>query len=243
MSSSKKKSKKNTITFQPELEEKRDTTESDQKYIKDVTRFFELKSKWETRKNKKQSQCVICHSQTSSMVFEVSHDLYLAKCGKKTCPSLEIARRTYMSRDEKVNTLREKLNTLQRRFILEKMNTMFKFIDNTHAIETFKKEFEEYRELIKVLDTYNSSKKEEERHHHIDELNTRIYQEFIEIQKQREHVPPPTRDIVDILHTTIIPLTHERHTYMYPCMEMNVTKQGELHLFQTTEKTQFVQNE
>jgi hypothetical protein len=243
MSSSKKvsiakKSKTSSTTINNEEMNTTSQLYDDEEYNKQVKHFFEIKNKWETRKNKKQTNCLICNNLTDTMIFEVSHDLYLAKCGKKTCPSIEISRRTYISIDEKMRQMREKLDVLKRKFIVEKMDTMFKFIDDKNAIKVFKNEFEEYRELLKVYNQYNVENKKEERQKRIDNINDKIFEECVEIKKLREL--RKIDDIVDIVNNKISPLTSELQKITYPIMEINITKNGDIMLYQNTEIPQFI---
>jgi hypothetical protein len=234
------------------FEENKINNEDDEKYNKEVRRFFEIKNKWETRKTKKQSNCLICNNLTNNMIFEISHDLYLAKCKKQTCPALEISRRTYISIEEQIKKMREKLDLLKRKFIVEKMDTMFKFIDNKNAIKVFKSEFEEYRELLKVYNKYNLENINEERENKINELNNKIYEECQEILKLRElqktngihqqfqQGTTTIEDIINIVNNKITPLTDELQKIQYPIMEMNFTKKGDIKLYQYNEIVNFI---
>ena len=226
-------SKKVSIKTNAEPNEQPDE-QPDEQYNKQVKRFFELKNKWEKRKNKKQTNCLICNNLTTTMIFEVSRDLYLAKCGKKTCPSIEIARKTFISMEDNIQQMRDKLDKLKRKFIIEKMDTMFKFIDDKNAIKVFKNEFEEYRELLKVYNQYNLENKNQNK---IDELNTKIYDERLEIMKLREidYTPQQIEDIIDIVNNKLTPLIGELQELTYPIMEMNITKTGDIKLYQKSE--------
>lgn len=234
VSISKKKSNKEPIT----------TEEDNELYNKQVKTFFEIKNKWETRKNKKQSNCLICNNLTNTMIFNVSYDLYLAKCGKQMCPSIEISRRTYISMEDKTLQMKKQLDTLKRKFIVEKMDTIFKFIDDKNAITKFKNEFEEYRELLKMYNQYNLENKTEEHEQNINNITNKIYQECIEISKIREqkYTPQQIEDIIDIVNNKLTPLTNELNKLKYPIMEMNITKTGDIKLYQNTEIVQFIKN-
>lgn len=234
VSISKKKLNKEPIT----------TEEDNELYNKQVKTFFEIKNKWETRKNKKQSNCLICNNLTNTMIFNVSYDLYLAKCGKQMCPSIEISRRTYISMEDKTLQMKKQLDTLKRKFIVEKMDTIFKFIDDKNAITKFKNEFEEYRELLKMYNQYNLENKTEEHDKNINDITNKIYQECIEISKIREqkYTPQQIEDIIDIVNNKLTPLTNELNKLKYPIMEMNITKTGDIKLYQNTEIVQFIKN-
>ena len=236
VSISKKTKNINENTYRKYVEE----TEDIQLYNKKVTQFFEMKNKWETRKNKKQSNCLICNNLTNTMTFEVSHDLYLAKCGKKICKPIEISRKTFISIDEKIKNISNKLNNLRQKFIIQKMDTMFNFIDDKNAIKVFKNEFEEYRELLKLYDEYISKYNTEEQKKNIDELNNKIYLEIIEINKLRDVIPLPIDDIIDIVNNNITPLINKLQEIQYPIMEMNMNKDGTIQLYQNTTKPQFI---
>jgi paraquat-inducible protein B len=221
--------------------------ESYEKYYKEVRRFFEMKTKWEMRKNKKKSNCLICNNITNSMIFEVSGDLYLAKCEKKTCKPIEILRKKFILIESKIQEIQHKLNYLKSKFIIEKMDTMFKFIDNKNAIKIFKDEFDEYRELIKNNELYNSENKMEETQNIIDEINQDIYKELIHIEKLRETIISGQNnsiiinDIIDIFNNKLTPLVEKLQNVQYPIMEMNITKKGDIKLYQNTKINEFIE--
>jgi predicted RNase H-like nuclease (RuvC/YqgF family) len=216
--------------------------DENEQYNKDVKRFFEIKQKWEENHPKK---CLICNNPNAKMRFEVSHDLYLAKCGKQTCQTIEISRRSFVSFDEKIQQMREKLDNLKRKFIIEKMDTMFKFIDDKNAIKIFKDEFEEYRELLKVYNQHNTETKYREREAKIADLTGKIYSECQEIQRLREgkegKETVAISDIIDIVDSKLTPLTGELQGLKYPIMEMNIGKMGEIKLYQVSQYPQFIE--
>jgi len=245
-------SKKVRITANAKTISKKNPTYNDEgygdadveQYNKEVKRFFEMKQKWEENAPKK---CLICNNANAKMRFEVSHDLYLAKCGKQTCPTIEISRRTFISFDEKMQQMREKLDNLKRKFIIEKMDTIFKFIDDKNAIKIFKDEFEEYRELLKVYNQHNVETKYRERDAKVAELNGKIYSNCQEIERLREgkegkegKEKVAISDIVDIVHNKLTPLTVELQVLKYPIMEMNIGKMGDIKLYQRQNKGEFI---
>jgi hypothetical protein len=124
---------------------------------------------------------------------------------------------------------------------------MFKFIDNKNAIKIFKDEFDEYRELIKLNELYNSENKMEETQNNIDEINQDIYKELIHIEKLRETIISGQNnsiiinDIIDIFNNKLTPLVEKLQNVQYPIMEMNITKKGDIKLYQNTKINEFIE--
>jgi paraquat-inducible protein B len=218
-----------------------------QQYNKQLKRFFQMKTNWENTKNKNRGvKCPICNNITKKMNFEISHDLYLAECGKKICPKLEIPRRTYTLFDDKIQQMTDKLANLQRKFIIEKMDSMFKFIENKNTIKEFKADLEEYRELRKLLDEQTNDNNYQKHNEQIDVLNSQIFIELQKIKEIEKSIPTSTSasklidDIIQITTTKLIPLTIELQNTKYPIMEMNIRKNGELYLYQRDELAKFI---
>jgi paraquat-inducible protein B len=254
--SSKTKSKKARISTKHIEKDVDNVKEGVEEYNRQVRRFFQAKQEWETRKTKRQSKCPICNNITSKMRFEISQDLYLAKCGKTDC-SLEIARRVYISQEDKMAQMEAKLAHLKNRFIIQKMDAMFKYIDDKNAIKVFKDEFEEYRELLKVYNQYNGEFANQETETAIETLNTQIYKECQEIKQLEETVKTSgttqstklatntatkvaITDIIDIVHNKLEPLVAELQQKQYPIMEMNLTKDGHIKLYQKPQLPKFI---
>jgi predicted RNase H-like nuclease (RuvC/YqgF family) len=239
-------SKKNTTPLRTETDD--DTNRA--LYNKKVKQYFTIKSEWETtHKAKKSAKCLICNHANARMTFEVTRDLYLAKCGKDTC-TMEIPRKSFISFEEKMQQMQEKLKNLKLNFIIQKQDTIHRFIDDKNAIKVFKDEFEEYRELVKVFDQYNTQQNNTTRQTRIDELKTALFKECQEIKQLEETITTTAtntattntiQEIVDIVFNKLTPLTVELQSLTYPIMELNVTKTGELRLYQRDEITQFVE--
>lgn len=238
---SKKSVKKVSISKKEEIDNNEESNKSDEEYNKSVKKFFEMKKKWEKNINKKkQMKCLICNNITNNMIFEITYDLYLAKCDKKTCHPFEISRRHYILLQDKIKEISDKINFLKNKFIVEKMDTMFKFIDNKNAIKTFKNEYEEYRELIKEYNEYNLKYNNDKQEKMIDEINNKIFQERNEIKKLRDYSPLQIDDILYIVNNKLIPLTIELQNVNYPIMEIDIIKKGEIKLFQYNKKPIFI---
>jgi hypothetical protein len=222
--------------------------ENTERHNKEVLRYFKMKQKWEeimnTMKDNKRQKCLIC-GLVGNMKFDVSKYLYSATCGKKNC-SLEIQRYNYISVDAKVASINEKLNALKRRFIIEKMDTMFKFIDDKNTIQTFKNDFEEYRELLKELNefnnTHNNTKEIDEK---ILVLNNKInlekkvieeHETAYKIDKQESHID----DIVDKYYNKLIPLTDELFKLTHFTCEVNVKRNDISYLYCVPREHKFI---
>jgi HD superfamily phosphodiesterase len=144
-----------------------------------------------------------------------------------------------------------KKSNLQRKFIIEKMDTMFKFIDNKNAIKEFNKDIEEYRELCKILDEHTANINKQKHYDHIDELNSRLFIELQKIKELEQNIRNNTTitnvatsalidDIINITIDKIQPLNDEIQNVKYPIMELNIRKNGELYLYQCDELPQFI---
>jgi len=202
-------------------------------YQKSVRKFFEMKSKWEelNPRNKKprQQKCLICNN-IGKMSFIMTKDIYLAKCGKTNC-KLEIQRKNVVSIEEKMNTLKEKLDYLKRRFIIEKMDTLFKFIDDKNAVKLFKDEFEEYRELVKVYNEYTKTSTDQKVMERIDEQVVLLYKELENI-KTLERDNGTIEDIISLYIKRIEPIAQNIQELQHPINELNRNRNGTFVLYQ-----------
>jgi hypothetical protein len=216
-------------------------------YNKKLTKFFEIKRKWESNKKHAPIKCPFCNQTTTQLNFEISHDLYLADCGKSSCPKMEISRRTFIHFDEKMQKLRQKLEIMKRFFIIEKMDNMFKFIDNKNVMKEFKDKLEEYRELVKLYEDNTIDREDIKQRDQIDDLNAKIYSELQRIKVIEETIMAESKnrnksidDIVDIVANKVIPLSNELQNVKYPIMEMNIRKNGEIFLYQKSQLSKFI---
>jgi len=179
-------------------------------YLESIHEYFRLKNEYETKlrkmkhtayergATKKESRlkarsvrapCINCKRNVGT-IFSHEDQKYTAICGDKTKPCdlhIQIFSGDYYRMDELLSMYAEDIQEDKQTIIIQKMDTLFEYVQKHTSAEQFKKTLEKYNEtssmykklLVKYNDTYNNDHHREE----IDRKTEEMYRIRDDIRK------------------------------------------------------------
>lgn len=222
-------------------------------YITSLKKYFEIKNNYEksvyetkkkefnkapTKKLGRQMvaqirpKCANCKRPVGS-IFETNDRTYIARCGDFENPcdfDIQIYAGDFGNLNTLYNDFTIEIQDIKQEMIMEKMDTLFQYIDEKTAVEKFKKQLENYTEtngFVKQLEKeYTSIYFNEEQKEKIDNKLLRISEQQerfrqLLIQYKKEENPTVLNDAMHIYVDEIIPEIKQLRYLKYAILEMD----------------------